>query len=137
MGSAWEDFDWLSGIASAEQAIAESGWVTVVTAQTPAPTLALELTEHQGEDPAGLTFLTGFVIPSSLDRNIALKLEWLADGAPPATCARSADVRTWYQTLLIVAYPFRAPGYRRMKTTQALALQCLAELLERRSGVTP
>jgi hypothetical protein len=114
----------------AANTIRESGWVGVASDIGPAPTLVLKVTQYQGAGPALLVLLTGFVFPGPVDYHIDLKLELVEVDATRYTCARSADTRTWYQTFLILAYPFRSPAYRRMKTTDALALQCLAELLQ-------
>lgn len=60
-----------------------------------------------------------------------VRLRVSSPGVSAATCTRTFDARTWYQTFLIFVYPFRSPAYGRAKATEALALDCLVEALGR------
>jgi hypothetical protein len=131
-GREWIDFA-SSGLAdSAVDAIRESGWVRVAPDDELAPTLELDFAEYQDNGLGLLSLLTAFVVPGTVDHHIALKLSLHDSSEPKSTCSRSADSRTWYQTLLVFVYPFRSPAYERMQASEALALECLAELLEQR-----
>jgi len=134
VGREWIEFAPSGLVDTAADAIRDSGWVQVALESETAPTLEVELSEYQGAGPGLLVFLTAFVIPGTVDHHLALKLSLSDSPGAKSTCTRSADTRTWYQTFLVFVYPFRSPAYERMKATEALALQCLAELLERRAA---
>lgn len=125
-----EWIDWPSSglAATTADAIWESGWVRHAGGVYQAR-LTLSLRHYQGAGSGLLPLLTAFVIPGTIDHRLELDLTLDDSPADTVTCHRSADTRTWYQPILIVAYPFRSPGYGRMRIYQALALQCLAEVL--------
>jgi hypothetical protein len=131
-GRGWIEF-LPTGLAEvAADAIRDSEWVRVTAESDGAPTLEMEMTEYQSDGPGLIVVLTGFVIPGMVDHHFDLKLSLSKSSDAKSTCTRAYDERTWYQTFLIFVYPFRSPAYKRMKAAEALALQCLAELLEGR-----
>src|SRR5258706_11412448 len=134
VGREWIDLPTTGLVDVASDAVRDSGWVRAAPSSDVAPTLEIELIEYQSEGPGLLVLLTGFVLPGAVDHHLELKLTLSASPGAESTCSRSADMRTWYQTFLIFVYPFRSSGYRRIKATEALALQCLADLLERRDA---
>lgn len=117
---------------SAADAIWRSGWIRRQYGDEPAYELRVHVAEYQGRGPALLSTLTGFLIPDAVDHRIELQLYLEAPDSTGATCTRSAEVRTWVQTFLIVVYPFKSPAFTRIKATEALALQCASELFSSR-----
>jgi hypothetical protein len=103
----------------------------------PAREFRLHVAEYQGRGPALLSLATAFLIPDAVDHRIELELILPSLEGRDSRCARAAQVRTWYQTFLLLVYPFKSPAYNRIKSTEALALACLAELLRSTGHVSP
>lgn len=118
-------------VRSAEDAIWDSRWVTHSLGGGFRPALDLHLSQYQGATAGLLALFTAFLVPARLDDRLELKLRLFAEGQEPVTCERSTDQHTWVQLFLIFVYPFDSPEWKRMKTAEALALQCLAEVLEK------
>jgi hypothetical protein len=115
----------------AERAIRERGWV-LVTNDEQSPLLTVDLTEYQNGGGTGLVnVLTGFIIPGATDYRTLLKLSWKDGPNTELACRREADSRTWNEVFLVFLYPFNRPLRVRGEITEALTLQCLAELLEK------
>lgn len=135
IGDEWRDNPWSSTflLDEATAAIWKSGWVRRSVRRSSnedPPTIELNVVELQGAGPGLLSALTAFVIPGIIDHRIDIEMNLSRSDAPRRSCFRSVEMRTWYQTVLIFAYPLRSPTYGRVKATEALALACLAQLLE-------
>jgi hypothetical protein len=126
----WKEMPQTSLPKVAADAIWNSGWVVRTSSESDASTrLELKVTQYQGAGPGLFSLLTVFVIPGWIDHRINLELTSSTPLNITTRCSRSVQMRTWYQTLLIFAYPFRSPAYGRIKASEAMALDCLAEVL--------
>ena len=122
------DFGFLVGAAS--DAIARSGWVLEVAEDERLPELWVSVVHYQGPGPGLLSVLSAFVIPGVTDHRIDVEVGVRHPDGRLRKCDRSVETRTWHQTLLIFAYPFRPPSHGKAKSVEALALSCLAEILQ-------
>jgi hypothetical protein len=111
----------------ASDAIVSSGWVAS-TDDSAAADLRVHVVDLQRGGVGLLSLLTAYLIPGFVDHHIEVRVS-LGRANGVARCVRSAELRVWYQTFLIIVYPFKSPNYARIKTTEALALGCLAEIL--------
>ena len=128
----WIDMPFTADLASsASQAIWRSGWVRPTQSGSSTPQLTLHILEEQSQGPGLLPMLTVFVIPGVVDHRVTLDAAFSVSDGSTLQCSRAVEMRTWYQTALIFVYPFRSPAHGRLKATEALALQCLSELLQR------
>ena len=115
---------------SASRAILDSGWIRAVGKPEYDTLLTVQVADYQGPGPGLLQLATAFLIPGVMDRRIDVRVELARAGQVARSCTQSTVVRTWYQTFLIFVYPFRSPTWNCMKSTEALALRCLADVLE-------
>lgn len=136
VGGRWIDRPLEGLVAPAAEAIWRSGLVRAPREDEPAARLALRVRLHQSAGPGLLPLLTAFAIPGVIDHHVAVELELARPDGPSSTCRRSFDQRTWYQTLLVLVYPFRAPAYARSKACEAMALECLVALSSGGSSAT-
>jgi len=120
-----------AGLADfAASAVTSSGLVRNAQDREPSAVLELSITEHQAQGPGLLTFASALLIPGAVDHRLQVDVKLTDLSGNTAACTRTADSRTWYEMFLIFAYPFGAPSYERIKASEALALQCVAELLQ-------
>ncbi len=130
----WEPWPSAGLAALAADAMWRSGWIREPRSGDSAAHLSLSLTHYQSG--SGLLWLvSAFLIPASQDHRFEIELTGTMSPEVSAKCTRSAETRTWYQLFLVLVYPFRSPAYGHIKLSQALALQCLAELLENDGAV--
>jgi len=133
VGDRWRELPADSYRDVAEAAIWQSGWVSRAAEVGFVRLLHLKLRVYHGTTLGLLEPLTLFVVPARTEQRFEVALDLLEQGRS-LRCSRSADTSTWYQLLLVFAYPFRSPDRLRNQTVEALALQCLAELLEKREA---
>ena len=127
----WMEMPFSDGLAGvAADAIWNSGWVREATASDSVTEIRVYVVNYQGSGPGLLPTITAFLIPGLIDHRIDIEVKLMRAGGTTKHCIRSVETRTWYQTFLLFAYPFRSPAYGRIKSTEALALACLAELLD-------
>src|SRR5262249_47040559 len=118
----------------AERAIRDRGWV-LVTNDAQSPLLTVDLTEYQnGGGTKLVNLLTGFLVPGATDYRTLLKLSWKDGPDSELACRREADTRTWNEIFLVFLYPFYRPLAVRGQVTEALTLQCLADVLDQRDA---
>ena len=127
----WMEAPISSSLANvASDAIFRSGWVQAAAESDGVTELGVYVAHYQGSGPGLLSTLTAFLIPGIVDHRIDVKVRLVRPGHVPRECVRSTETRTWYQTFLLFVYPFRSPAYGRIRSSEALALSCVAELLQ-------
>jgi hypothetical protein len=124
----------LAGVAA--EAISRSGWVRVTPGSESSASLSVHVINSQGPGPGLLPTLTAFLIPGVVDHQIDVRVRLSRSDASYRDCEGSVVIRTWYQTFFLFLYPFRSPAYNRMKSAEALALSCVAELLRYEANST-
>lgn len=129
-GDRWTEMPASSLPEVAKNAIWNSGWIRSASDSSAAIRMELDVSQYQSSGPGLIPLLTAFVIPGVIDHRINLVLRATSATQKKVACSRSIQCRTWYQTFLIFVYPFRSPAWGRFKSTEALALGCLAEVLE-------
>jgi len=115
---------------SATQAIVASGWIDEHRYDESSPLLDVRISNYQSDGPNFASVITACLVPGMLDNRITIDAELAPPRGEVLKCSREIDVRTWFQTFLIVLYPVFSPRAARAESTDALALQCVAELLK-------
>ncbi|HTO68956.1 MAG TPA: hypothetical protein VMR31_03770 [Myxococcota bacterium] len=131
-GDKWNDQSGPTPLAnSARGLIRKTGWLDEHPYDEGSARLDVIITNYQSDGPGYVAILSGLLLPGVIDNRIELAASLTAPNGASLDCVRQAQVRSWYQWLLIFAYPLRAPKDVRVRTADALALQCTAELLEK------
>ncbi|HXZ84873.1 MAG TPA: hypothetical protein VEI82_05235 [Myxococcota bacterium] len=127
----WADQSGNGALASsALKAILSSGWIDEKRYDMSSALLDVRISNYQSQGPSLATVFTGCLVPGILDHRITVDASLSPATGAVERCSRAVEIRTWYQTFLILAYPFAAPRSVRSDAASALALQCVAELLQ-------
>ena len=118
-------------------ALLRSQWVRLAPDPGEADVLWLWVGSRQNRGPGLFSLGTLFAIPGFIDHGIQLQLTLRPGTDREMICRREIVMRTWYQTLLILFYPFKSPEHYRLKSVEALSLDCLAELLQSEAAAAP
>jgi len=131
-----EDGRWADRSGSGELAhsvtkrIHGQDWVEERRYDESAPLLDVRITNYHGDGPNFASVLTACLVPGTLDNRITVDVSLSERDGEVMKCAREIEVRTWYQTFLIVLYPLFSPRAVRAQATEALALQCVADVMK-------
>jgi len=121
---------------SATKVILHSDWIDEHRYDETAPLLDVRIANYHGEGPNPLTVATGCLLPGTLDNRITVEVSLSSRDGDVVKCSREIEVRTWFQTFLIFAYPLASPRKVREQATDALAMQCVAEVLKQSAAVS-
>jgi len=127
----WTDLPGNSALAkAAAKAVRDTGWIAEQRFDQKSPRLDLHIANYQSDGPGIIVMFSGFLVPGVVRHRITLDASYQVGNDPPLSCSRTEEVTTWYQTFLLFVYPFATPPSGRAKVTNALALQCVAEILK-------
>jgi hypothetical protein len=112
-------------------ALVRSGWFAPVAPEVADPDFRARVTlRHYGGFPYGivLSAATLFLLPTRVERQIAVNMTLYEPDSLPARCAVRSTYRVWYQAFA----PFvgQRPTAYEADLVERLTLVCLDELLE-------
>jgi len=85
---------------------------------------------HESLSRATASFLTGFLLPSALDREVRVE-GFITRGMPGESieCVREGRLTAWYQLFLVALYPWNAPSSAENELVAHLVRECMADIL--------
>lgn len=85
---------------------------------------------HESLSRATASFLTGFLLPSALDRQVRVE-GFITRGVAGDSihCVREGQLTAWYQIFLVALYPWNSPAGAENELADHLVRECMADIL--------